>query len=276
MRPMFRSDDGCYPRPKDLFKALEKETALIIPHHTAYVGNHCDWKDHDPEKERLVEIYSVWGCSERSIKDGNPLPVRHPRMKKISEIYSAEVPKGFIQRALELGWRVGFVAGGDDHLGHAGDEITHGEGPWKYKAGLMAVYASSNTREAIWEAMWNRRCYGTTGARIIVDFRINGYPMGTELYLSEHPELASMRKISVRVHGTDRIKSVEVVRNNKDVYVYRANSSDVIFSWSDVEDLKDINYPPTLHCPRPFTFYYIRVTQADKEMAWASPIWIIS
>ena len=276
-RPMFRSDNGCYPRPDDLFKALEGETALIIPHHTAEIGNHCDWKDHDMEKERLVEIYSLWGNSERSVHHDNPLPMRTPPswgvVRGKDKIDSGEVPVGFVQRALELGWRVGFTAGGDDHGGHPGDQITHVGG---YTAGLMAVYAKDNTRESIWEAMWNRQCYATTGARIIVDFRIDGHPMGSELLLSEHPELASKRKLSALVNGTEQIKSVEIVRNNKDVYAYRGDSLDVAFDWDDTEALADVNYPSALYCPTPFTFYYIRVTQLDGEMAWASPIWILS
>lgn len=270
-RPMFRSDDGCYPKPNDLFKVLQTETALIIPHHTAYIGNHCDWKDHDIEKERLVEICSVWGNSERSMHQGNPFPVRGK-----DEIDSGEIPAGFVQRALELGWRVGFTSGGDDHLGHTGDELVQGNKPWSYKAGLMAVYAKENTRESIWKAMWNRRCYATTGARIIVDFHIDEHPMGSELLLSEYPKLASIRKLSVLVHGTERIKSVEIVRNNKDVYTCRVEDLDLMFEWNDTEALADINYPPVLYCSRPFTFYYIRVVQINKEMAWASPIWILS
>jgi len=271
--PMFRSDDGCYPSPKDLFRALRGRAALVIPHHTAEIGNHCDWKDHDVEKERLVEIYSCWGNSERSVHQGNPYPTRGE-----GGIDSGEVPAGFVQRALEIGWRVGFTAGGDDHQGHPGDQIIHAKKKYNYsyKAGLMALYASENTREAIWEAMWNRRCYGTTGARIIVDFQLSGRPMGSELLLSEHPELASMRRLNVAVHGTERIKSVEIVRNNSDVYTYHGNGPDVTFEWDDTDALADVNYPSAPYCPRPFTFYYIRVTQIDGEMAWASPIWILS
>jgi hypothetical protein len=268
-RPMYRMDDGCYPAPKDLFKALESETALIIPHHTAYRGSFCDWKDHETEKERLVEIYSVWGNSECSVNQGNPYPVKGGVK---DEKGSSEAPAGFVQRALELGWRVGFTAGGDDHLGHAGDQIVY----WSYKAGLMAVYAQQNTRESIWDAMWNRRCYGTTGARIIVDFQIDSHPMGSELLLSEHPELALKRKLSVSIHGTEQIESAQIVRNNKDVNTRRAKSRDVTFDWNDTEPLADINLSPAPYCSVPFTFYYLRVHQKDGEMAWASPIWILS
>ncbi len=272
-RPRFRSDYGCYPTPDDLFEALGGETAVIIPHHPAEVGNHCDWKDHDVEKERLVEIYSCWGNSERSVHQGNPIPVRGE-----GEVDSGEVPAGFVQRALEMGWRIGFTAGGDDHLGHPGDQIIHAKKKYNYnyRAGLMALYARENTREAIWEAMWNRRCYGTTGARIIVDFKVGGHPMGSELFLSDYPEFASMRELSVSVNGTERIKSVGIVRNNEDIYTCCGNTPDITFDWRDTDALADVNYPSAPYCARPFTFYYVRVNQMDGEMAWASPIWILS
>jgi len=272
-RPMFRSDDGCYPTPKHLFEALRGETALIIPHHTADVGNHCDWKDHDPEKERLVEIYSRWGNSERSVHKGNPFPVQGGDPTRLD---SGEVPAGFVQRALELGWRVGFTAGGDDHFSHAGDDTIAGEKPWNYRAGLMAVWARDNTRESVWEAMWSRRCYATTGARMIVDFRVNGQPMGSELRLAEHPELASKRTIRVSVHGTAPIRSIEIVRNNQDVFTHAGGGLDAAFEWTDADALDKVDLPPALYSAVPFTFYYVRVTQADGEMAWASPIWVSS
>jgi len=274
-RPMFRSDDGEYPTPESLFKALENEVAITIPHHPASDGNHCDWKDHKPEKERLVEIYSCWGNSERSVHDGNPFPVR-PSGVGLDAIDAGEIPSGFVQRALELGWRVGFTAGGDDHVAHAGDETLIGRKPWIYKAGFMAVYATENTREAIWNAMWNRRVYATTGAKIILNLQLNGYPMGSEILVSEHPDISSERKLTISVHGTDKIKSIDIVRNNKDIQTHSADSLDVDFDWNDTDPIADVNFPPALYCPKPFTFYYIRVTQEDSEMAWSSPIWVLS
>lgn len=275
-KPMFRSDDGEYPTPDELFKAIENESAIIIPHHPAGNGNHCDWKEHYPEKERLVEIYSCWGNSERSVHDGNPFPVRPAGGTESDAIDAGEVQSGFVQRALELGWRVGFIAGGDDHLGHAGDEILIGRKPWLYKAGLMAVYAEDNTRRSIWNAMYNRRTYATTGARIIMDMRLNIHPMGSEISLSDYPQLSSKRRLTLKVHGTDTVKSIEIVRNNSEIHTYYSESSDVSCDWIDTEPLADVNLPPSLYCSTPFTFYYIRITQVDDEMAWSSPIWILS
>jgi hypothetical protein len=271
-RPMFRSDEGHSPSPPDLFRALEDETAIVIPHHSANIGNHCDWKDHDRGKERLVEIFSQWGCSERSVNEGNVYVMR-PSNDKPDQIDSGEVPAGFVQRALALGWRVGFTAGGDDHMAHPGDEIKSGGHPPRCP-GLLAVRAAAQTREAIWEALYERNCYGTTGARMIVDFSLNGAAMGSELRLTDHPELLDRRRLSVTVHGTARVEKVEVVRNNEDVFTYEGDAEDESFEWEDMEPFDDIALPPAPQWDTPFCFYYLRVTQTDGEMAWVSPVWV--
>jgi len=267
-RPIYRSDEGHYPTPPELFEALKNETALIIPHHPAHPGNHNDWTYHEPQKERLVEIYSIWGCSERSIENGNRLPGR-PQFNAESPPMN---PLGYVQRALALGWRVGFTADYDDHLNHVGDRTvrTHG-----HTGGLTAVWAKGNTRELIWEALWNRRCYGTTGERIVVDFCLNGFPMGSELSVLEHPDLATRRQITATVYGTAPINSIEIVRNNMEVYAISAGTLDCRVECIDDTPLSDINLPPAIHSPVPFTFYYLRVSQENGTMAWASPIWIV-
>lgn len=266
--PMFRSDDDGCPAPDDLFRALRDERALVIPHHPAHPGNHNDWSCHDPEKERLVEIYSLWGCSERSAADGNIWPGRPVDETRPD---SGMNQLGFVQKALELGWKLGFTANGDDHFGHPADLTTRFRGQ---TGGITAVYAHGNAREAIWEAFWNRRCYATTGERIVVDFRLNGHPMGSELNLADHPGLAQERRLSVTVYGTSAIKSVEIVRNNKDLYTVAPETDDLCFEWTDTEALCEVSLPANKHSRVPFTFYYVRVTQTNNQMAWASPIWI--
>jgi len=275
-RPLFRSDDGHCASPPELFRALRDETAMVIPHHPAEVGNHCDWKDHDPEKERLVEIYSEWGSSERSVNHGNPFPVRPSGGARAGGggLDAGEVPSGFVQRALALGWRVGFTAGGDDHGSHPGDETRHGAPPWVYKAGLLAVRAEGNTREAVWDALWNRRCYATTGARMIVDFRLGGHPMGAELTLGEHPELHARRTITVSVDGAAPISRIEIVRNNEDVFVHQGGAEHETLTWEDAEPFESVALPAAQYWATPFCFYYVRVWQTDDEAAWISPIWV--
>jgi len=261
-RPMYRSDDGQYPSPPDLFRALQGETAIVIPHHPGHAGNFCDWKDHDPICERLIEIYQIRGSYECSEEDGNPVPERAA---------DPPVADGYVRRALAMGWRAGFTAGGDDHHGHAGTDFAGANG---YKAGLMAVEAEELSREALWQALWARRVVATTGARMLLSFRLNGHPMGSELSAQSQPELAASRRLEVAFHGTADLERIEVIRSNQVVHTVAGNGADLEFTWEDATPLGAACLPSAPFCDHPFCFYYVRATQGDGEVAWASPIWI--
>lgn len=93
----------------------------------------------------------------------------------------------------------------------------------------------------------------------------------------QHADLTlAAREFGVRVHGTAGIRAVEIVRNNREVHGRPGDGLDAVFEWTDTEPLAEINLPPARFAARPFTFYYLRVTQDDGQMAWASPIWITS
>jgi len=263
-RPMYRSDDGRCPTPPDLFRALRSETAIVIPHHTGHNGNFCDWKDHDAEHERLVEIHQVRGSYECSEQEGNALPERE------GQPYT----DGYVRRALALGWRVGFTAGGDDHVGHAGTDWPTDYGQSGYYAGLMCVLAEQNTRRALWEAMWNRRVIATSGPRMLLTWRLNGRLLGSELDLRSMPELAHARELSVEFHGTAPLDRIDVIRNNEVVHTARPAGLDARVAWTDEAPLAEVLLPAACFCDHPFCFYYVRAVQQDRQTAWASPVWI--
>ncbi len=262
-RPMYRSDWGEFPRPPDLFEAISDETAIVIPHHTGHAGNFCDFKHHDPEHERLIEIFQVRGSYENSEEDGNPVPECGAVPPN---------PVGYISRALAMGWRVGFTAGGDDHVGHAGTDFP--QGACQYKAGLMGVLTPDLTREAIWEAMWNRRVIATTGPRMILRYELNGSPMGSELNVGVNPDLLDQRQVDIEFHGTAPVQHIDIIRNNQVIQTYSGQGLDCELSWQDDAPLDEVWLPPAKFCPHPFCFYYVRVVQSDGEVAWASPIWL--
>jgi hypothetical protein len=264
-RPLYRSDDNEYPTPPDLFTALAKngEKAIVIPHHPGHGGNWCDWKDHGPAFERLVEIFQVRGSYECSEEEGNPVPER-PGLKPPR-------PEGYVRRALTLGWRVGFTAGGDDHGGHWGTETRQPA----YKQGLMCVEAPEKTRGDIFAAMYNRRTVATTGARMLLSYRLNGQPMGSELSVTASPELCSRRKLTIQFHGTGPVERIDIIRCNNVVHsVAGEGREDIAVAWEDTEDIQHLWLPPAQFCDHPFAFYYVRVVQQDNEVAWASPVWI--
>lgn len=165
----------------DLYAALKGHGALLTPH---VGGRYASFEWHDPELERLIEVYSEWGAFE-----------------------------WFLKEALEKGYRVGFVAGSDDHKGRPG--AAHpGSGSFGVYGGLTCVYARDLSRGALWEALVARRCYGTTGQRILLDVTAGGRPMGSDLCASSPPEIA------IRVWGTAPVERVDIFRGTRPIYSF--------------------------------------------------------
>ncbi len=267
-RPLYHHYRKEADTPEKLWKTLsEKENAITIPHHPGYpIGwavPGTDWNHHDEEMEMLVEIYSKHGCSEYY---GCPYP-----------LYKTE--KGnYVQDALARGYKLGFTAGSDTHISRPGSEMnetidtrlsehnsylkTNEDPPpvLKYKrSGLTAVITEELSREGIFNALRKRRCYATTGARILIDIELNGHLMGEEFSV-DNPALPI--KISVSVSGTEKLEKVEIIRNNQNIHTEEPGEKSVTLEYVDKKRLNKN------------TYYYMRVTQADGHMAWSSPIWI--
>ncbi len=236
--------EGGNPSPSELWAKLREcgAKAITIPHHPNVDIFLLDWTYTDPEFDRLAEIYSVWGSSEYY---GAPLswpPDRH---------------NGFsVQDAVAGGHRLGFMASSDCHDAHPGNSETLEP---TIGSGLVAVLASRLRRSEIFDALYERRCYATTGARILLDFKINGYIMGSEVTL---PESSSPRAVYAKIEGTTDIEYVEVVRNNREILKKEIKGRSAEISFLDRDDIEKT------------CFYYLRVTQKDREMAWSSPIWL--
>lgn len=251
--PILRCNDPVWGELPNLYEAARLHGALVIPHHSANAVMGVDWSlGHDPEVERLVEIYSIWGNSERAAEQGNPRPIR---------VTGGEKKGQHVVDALRLGRRFGFIGGGDIHDGRPGDELhIYQRKPEEYRRlhrqGLMGVWARDLTRECIFEALWNRRVYAATNVRIILRFHIAGHPMGSQI---KHTEPVP---ISVECASEVPISRIDLVRNGTDHLQIHPDRRQVCWSCQDQPETDT-------------TWYYVRVTREDGEMAWSSPIWII-
>ena len=178
---------------KELYKALNGIEAIIIPHHTAYLPHQggYDWKNFDNSKSPLVEIFSKHGSSEI---DEGPYPFMGNPM-------GPRCGGGTVRRGLDLGYKFGFIASSDNHAAFSG---WHGQG-------LAAVYAQTLTREALWDAFWQRRTYAVTGDRIKLDFKLNGQIMGSIIPMKQ----ATQRHITIELDGWDCFESVEIIKNGQ-------------------------------------------------------------
>jgi hypothetical protein len=193
-----------------------------------------NWDEIKKYQFRLVEIYSMWRESEFGTFGTNS--------------------------GLEKGHKIGFVGGADSHHGRPGQTNC----PSKYnilprREGLAAVYAKNLLRKDIYTGLKTRSCYATSGERILVEFSINGVQMGNELQLKgKQTKLA----ISGTVAGTTTIRKIELIKNGK-ITESRQGMNQIERLY--VEEIKQ---------GKQTDYYYMRVVQADGEIAWGSPIWV--
>ena len=269
-KAILRKKDAKSNSLKKIYKGLLPKELLSIPSFTMAKGMGSDFSDFSPDYERVVEIYNAWGSSECSKKEGNLRPIEATTKKGVFED-----PAGSIRAALNKNHRFGFVAGGLDDRGvfspfYEGDQV-------QYSPGFTGIIAKSHTREELFTSLWNRRCYATTGERIILGFSIAGGEMGSELSTKAKPGLAYNRHISGYVAGTAPIVSIELIRNGSVIDTKKPNEFHLEFTFDDSEMIDTVALTPPKGSPSgtpSFVYYYIRVIQEDGHVAWSSPIWV--
>jgi len=111
------------------------------------------------------------------------------------------------------------MANSDGHHGRPGAE---GAGMTEFgiKNGLTCVLSDELTRDALFTALKERRCYATTGDRVWLDFSVNNQPMGS--YLSNQDEL----NIQAKVIGTAPLESLQLFEGRKVIAEVRPNEFD--------------------------------------------------
>jgi hypothetical protein len=235
-RMIVQGADGETVTMDNVYDKLAGTDYLLIPHAPKFHG--IDWRaKHVPERQRLVEICSNWGISEA----GGPKSVRH---------------------ALDLGLKLGFTGGTDNHAAEPGAE--------KWGGGITAVFAPELTRRAIFDALVARRTVAIRGERMIVTFAVNGVFMGEEG--TSRPGEA--RCVQARVIASDPIQEVRVIRNGEEIYTLPGNGrEDVTLNWED-QDTADQLIPVRELTDERFMYYYLRVETVNGGLAWASPVWI--
>jgi len=266
-KSILRKKDSKYNSLKKIYRTFSPKEVISIPCFTMGKGYDYNFKNFDPEFERVVEIYNSWGSSELTKKEGNLLPITTEGGNKgIKE--SAE---GAIQKALNNNCRFGFVAGGLDDRGIYGPLYENNQ--VQYPPGLTAIIAEEQSREALFEALYRRSCYATTGERIIVGLFLAGHPMGSALDTETKPGLAINRHLSGFVAGTEPLIAVEIIRNGKVIETFSSEDYFLDIAYDDMEPLEKVTITPSDKKP-PFVYYYLRVIQEDGHMAWSSPIWV--
>ena len=240
------------------------DSALMIPHHPAWVGKGAKagtWKPEGGPDPSTIEINSHHGSSEFY---NNPYIIHNRTEQQVSE-HSG----GFVTYALNNeSLKSGIIGGGDNHYAIPGTTaVQSGSNSDLYRPGLQATMSKDLTRDALFEEQQQRHTYATTGERIILFTKIDKARMGDEISLSQPP------LIDIYVVGTTDLLRVELIRDGE-----------VIQTWDDLTDRASLKYTD-YDITNGEHNYYVRVTQDDyfgqdvigndlHSTAWSSPIWV--
>lgn len=229
--PLVSRDD--VPEGHELVERIKALGGFASPHHIGWTG--ADEPGHDDQGQPVWEICSCHGCYEHA---DHPLGARGELRDHTADVM------------LRRGHRFGFTASSDSHglLWH------HGEARKRdpYRTGLTAVQARSVTREAVMEALVARRCYATSGAKILLDVTADGEPMGSEL-------MQTSASFEVQVVGTAPLLSIELVGLEGVLHRHQPAAGE---------------QEAVVRAQLASAFVYARVTQRDGEMAWSSPVFL--
>jgi hypothetical protein len=160
-----------------------------------------------------------------------------------------------INQFLLRGVRLGIAGGSDTHDSRPANpypEPRHA-GP----TGLTAVWAERLERPVLFDALFRRRCYATTGARILIDLRVNGQPMGSVVE-------GNAFAVTSEILGTADIEQVDLVVNGGVAKRYAPGQQHVF-----LEDTV-----PREFSPLDIHYCYLRLRQRDGNRAWTSPVWL--
>ena len=243
-QPFLPIDEDRYAHPWELYEALRGTDAFIISHHPGYeTGRWVPGTDYgvmQTDVDRCLELWSMHGSSEGY--DPGDRPLRAPRREEGA------------MAALRAGLRVGLVAGSDTHTARPGGSALEPLGYW---GGLCAVWAERLTRRSLFEAFMARRTYALTGARIALEFTVNGAPMGGEV------PRADSYCVAARVWAPDEIVKVEFLR-----------SCEPLHAESPGRDSAEVRFEDRSPAAGGPLFYHCRVTLRGGDLAVCTPVWV--
>jgi hypothetical protein len=206
--------------------------------HTSATSMGTDWRDNDPIVEPIVEIYQ--GDRMSYEMENAPRAGFDPQTGVEPANVAGWFPKGYVNLALKKGYKFGFQASSDH---------------WSTHISYFIILAEDRDRKSLLKAVKARHCYAATD-NIIVDFRCGDAIMGDDVTVSGAP------KFGIDVIGTGKIAKIDVLRDSAVVATLKPDGKEFKGDWTDGKARDGTHY------------YYIRVLQADGEIAWGSPIWV--
>lgn len=189
------------------------------------------------------------------------------RLFEVCSVFGINEGAAGVKGLLQQGERFGVIGGGDSHIGYCAQgprarpeerdtlSFSAASAGQAHPTGITGILASRLTRTEVLRAMKKRRVYGTTGARMLLDFTLSGVTMGGR-------GKADRAVVDAEVHGTAPIERLHVLRDGEVAHETRPGRLDAELTWTDP------GFDGGTHA------YMVKVIQEDGEQGWSSPVWL--
>ena len=152
--------------------------------------------------------------------------------------------------ALDKGWHVAPTNNQDNHKGSWGNA----------NDARNVIYADSLTEDGLFDAIRERRLYATEDKNLEISYTLDGHMMGSQLGTKDVGENVDIAVTVYDPDYNDAISKVEVV----------VNSGRVAYTWDSIPASGELSCT----IPAAYSYYFIRVTQMDGNLAVTAPVWV--
>lgn len=156
-------------------------------------------------------------------------------------------------KALDKGWHVAPTNNQDNHKGKWGDANT----------ARSVIYTNDFTEQGVYQAMKDRRVYATEDKNLEIVYTVNDMVMGSTII--QIPDTLNVKGVITDPDTSERISKVELIVNGgrilktwtpEESNTYTAEAT---FTKAEIAD---------------YSYFYLRVTEADKDIAVTAPVWV--
>ena len=152
--------------------------------------------------------------------------------------------------ALDKGWHLAPTNNQDNHKGRWGNANDARD----------VILTDDFSEQGIYDALRAMRMYATEDKNLEIGYTVNGMLLGSSL--TEVPEKLDIHVTVNDPDASDSISKVEVI----------VNSGKTAYTWDDPAVLATGDLSVTLDPD--YSYYYIRVTQGDGDLAVTAPVWV--
>ena len=152
--------------------------------------------------------------------------------------------------ALDKGW----------HLAPSNNQDNHKAKWGNANDARDVLFVEQATEEGIYDAIRNYRVYATEDKNLELGYTVNDLPMGT--IIESVPEMLKFDVSVMDPDEQDSISKVELI----------VNSGKVAYTWDDPAELAAGIL--TVELKPEYSYYYVKVTEADGDLAVTAPVWV--